>query len=62
MNGIKQINFQKKCCDWLYDTCSKEDTKQLLMLKSPTGSGKTIILLSFIEKYLQFGYALEKGI
>lgn len=53
MNDIKQINFQKKCCDWVYDTCSKEDTKQLLMLKSPTGSGKTIILLSFIEKYLQ---------
>lgn len=53
MIGIKSINFQDQACNWLFKTCSSQDSKQVLMLKSPTGSGKTIILLSFIEKYLQ---------
>lgn len=53
MIGIKPIDFQNQAYNWLCKTCSDQDSKQLLMLKSPTGSGKTIILLSFIEKYLQ---------
>lgn len=53
MIGIKKIDFQEQCCNWLYKTCSNEESKQIIMLKSPTGSGKTIILLSFIEKFLQ---------
>lgn len=51
MNGITLFEFQ--------ETCSKELTKFCLfnnratmILKSPTGSGKTIILLDFIDRYL----------
>lgn len=49
MIGIKKIEFQDKCVDLMISlsTTSKEG----IVLKAPTGSGKTIILLKYIEDY-----------
>ena len=49
MIGIKKIDFQEDCVNKmisLYNT-----TKEGIVVKAPTGSGKTIILLKYIEAY-----------
>ncbi len=50
MQGIKLKNFQIDTVNKLLDTTSIGEKKEIL-LQAPTGSGKTIILLSYIEEY-----------
>lgn len=52
MIGINLFDFQEDCSDYLVNYCFNNENKKTLILKSPTGSGKTIILLDFIEKYV----------
>lgn len=49
MIGLKLKDFQQKAVDFLMGSATK--SSQIIM-KSPTGSGKTIILIRFIETYL----------
>ncbi len=49
-NGL--FDFQEDCSLYLIDTVSKSDSKQTITVKAPTGAGKTIILIDFIDKYL----------
>ena len=49
---IKYYEFQDRVVDWLYETSATEGTKQTMVVNAPTGSGKTIILLKYIDKYL----------
>lgn len=52
--GITLKRFQEKCVDYLYNrTVNEQPDAQKIIVQSPTGSGKTIILLSYIEKYLE---------
>ena len=51
MQGIKLKEFQINTVNKLLDATSIGDKKEVL-LQAPTGSGKTIILLSYIEEYL----------
>lgn len=52
MIGLTYIEFQEKASDYLNDFClAKHNEKKTLIVKAPTGSGKTIVLLQFIEKY-----------
>ncbi|AWX16218.1 DNA helicase [Mergibacter septicus] len=53
MIGIKLKNFQEKAVDWLYQNTELEN-KEAIILQAPTGSGKTIILVAYIEKYLDY--------
>ena len=46
------FDFQEACSLYLIDTVSKKDSKQIITVKAPTGAGKTIILIDFIDKYL----------
>lgn len=46
------FDFQEKCSLYLVDTVSKRNSKQSVTVKAPTGAGKTIILIDFIDKYL----------
>lgn len=46
------FDFQEKCSLFILSTISKRDSKQTITIKSPTGSGKTIILIDFIDRYL----------
>ena len=49
-NGL--FDFQERCSSFILSTVSKKDSKQTIIIKSPTGSGKTIILIDFIDKYI----------
>lgn len=53
MIGIEPLDFQDDCVQWLTEVSNNPHSKQIITVKSPTGSGKTIILLSFIEKFLE---------
>ncbi|MGJ0909203.1 DEAD/DEAH box helicase [Clostridium botulinum] len=52
--GLKNslFEFQEKAVNFLLDTTAKLDSKEIITLKSPTGSGKTIILIDYIDEYL----------
>lgn len=55
MIGITLKDFQTRAVDFLYDTTiiNTGQNKKIIM-ESPTGSGKTIILISYIEKYFDY--------
>ena len=49
---IDLFEFQLDAKTYLLDRTTDKNAKNKIILKSPTGSGKTIILLSYIEDYL----------
>ena len=49
---ISLFDFQEKAVLKLIDLVADERSKQTIIMKAPTGSGKTIILIDFIEEYL----------
>ena len=49
-NGL--FDFQEACSLYLMDTVSNRSSKQTITVKAPTGAGKTIILIDFIDRYL----------
>lgn len=49
---IKQFDFQDEAVDWLYNTATNPNSKQIMLMRAPTGSGKTVMLIKFINKYL----------
>lgn len=51
MVEIKLKEFQEKCVMELIEATTKGKNKEIL-LDSPTGSGKTIILMEYIERFL----------
>lgn len=54
VNGIAidLFDFQEKVVIKLLDIVTDSRSKQTITVKSPTGSGKTIILIDFVEEYL----------
>ncbi len=46
------FDFQEACSLYLIDTVAKRDSRQTVTVKAPTGAGKTVILIDFIDKYL----------
>ncbi|MBP3502107.1 MAG: DEAD/DEAH box helicase family protein [Clostridia bacterium] len=51
MLGIKLKEFQEKCVEELLEQTVFGEKKEIL-LQAPTGSGKTIILLEYIDRFL----------
>lgn len=51
---MKQYDFQSEAVDWLYEVSTNPASRQTIVLRAPTGSGKTVILIKYIEKYLTF--------
>lgn len=51
---MKQYDFQNEAVDWLCGVSTNPASKQTIVLKAPTGSGKTVILIKYIDKYLNF--------
>ena len=49
---IQLFDFQADAKNYLLDKTTDINSKRKIILKSPTGSGKTIILLSYIDDYL----------
>ena len=52
MQGIELKEFQINCVNKLLDATTV-GTKKEVLVQAPTGSGKTIILVSYIEEYLK---------
>ncbi len=50
--SIKRYEFQEEAIEWLVKVSSDTNTKQTMVLRAPTGSGKTIILIQYINRYL----------
>ncbi len=50
------FEFQEECVSYLIDKTTEVNGKQTLVVKSPTGSGKTVILIAFIDRYVEFVY------
>ncbi len=50
--SIKLFDFQEQAVIKLIDLTSKKDSKQTIIMKAPTGSGKTIILIDYVDTYL----------
>ena len=49
---INLFEFQEKAVIRLIDLTTKPDAKETVVMKAPTGSGKTIILIDYVDKYL----------
>ena len=54
MIGLKLKRFQEKAVDFLFEKTTNSTSKPKIVMQSPTGSGKTIILVAYIEKYLDY--------
>lgn len=50
VNGIKEFDFQNDCVDFLIDKTVSADSKQVITIKAPTGAGKTVILIKYIDR------------
>lgn len=57
-NGGELFDFQRNASEWLLNNTGSNSAYETLIVKAPTGSGKTIILLDFIDQYLD--YTLDK--
>ena len=53
VNGIKDYEFQNDCVDFLIDKTAEYQSKQVITVKAPTGAGKTVILIKYIDEYLK---------
>ena len=49
---IKLFDFQEQAVIKLLDLTFKPDGKQTVVMKAPTGSGKTIMLVDYVDRYL----------
>ena len=52
VTGLTLFDFQEKAILSLLDLATDSRSKQTIVVKSPTGSGKTIILIGFVDEYL----------
>lgn len=55
-NGGGLFDFQRDASQWLLDNTVRDSMYETLIMKAPTGSGKTIILLDYIDQYLDYTY------
>lgn len=53
VNGIKDYEFQNDCVDFLIDKTTEYHSKRVITIKAPTGAGKTVILIKYIDEYLK---------
>ena len=53
VNGINEYEFQTNCVEYLIDKTVSTDSKQVITVKAPTGAGKTIILIKYVDEYLK---------
>lgn len=53
VNGIKEYEFQNECVDFLIEKTTSISSKQVITVKAPTGSGKTVMLIRYIDEYLK---------
>ena len=62
---MKKYDFQDEAVDWLFEKTLDPASKKTIVLNAPTGSGKTVILIKYIDRLLKeilqlYGYAQVK--
>lgn len=50
--ALSLFDFQEKASLKLIDLTASKESKQVILMKAPTGAGKTIILIHYIDSYL----------
>ena len=53
VNGMKNYEFQNECVEFLIDKTVDINSKQVITVKAPTGAGKTVILIKYVDEYLK---------
>lgn len=53
VDGIKEFEFQNDCVEFLIDKTASSESKQVITIKAPTGAGKTVILIKYVDEYLK---------
>lgn len=53
VNGIREYEFQNDCVQFLIEKTVAYNSKQVITVKAPTGAGKTVILIKYIDEYLK---------
>lgn len=53
VSGIREYEFQNECVDFLIEKTASVTSKQVITVKAPTGAGKTVILIKYIDEYLK---------
>lgn len=53
VNGMEKYKFQDDCVEYLFDKTTASGTKQVITVKAPTGAGKTVILIKYVDLYLK---------
>lgn len=56
VDGITNYEFQNDCVEYLIDKTASTDSKQIITVKAPTGAGKTVILIKYVDEYLKNTY------
>lgn len=53
---ITNYEFQNDCVEYLINKTASTDSKQVITVKAPTGAGKTVILIKYVDEYLKNTY------
>lgn len=53
VNGIINFEFQNNCINFLIEKTLETDSKQVITVKAPTGAGKTVMLIKYVDEYLK---------
>lgn len=53
VNGISEYEFQNECVEYLIDKTSELVSKKVITVKAPTGAGKTVILIKYVDEFLK---------
>lgn len=56
VDGITNYEFQNDCVEYLIGKTASTDSKQVITVKAPTGAGKTVILIKYVDEYLKNTY------
>lgn len=53
VNGIIEYEFQNECVEYLVDKTVDTESKKVITIKAPTGAGKTVMLIKYIDEYIK---------
>lgn len=49
VNGLTDYEYQNDCVEYLFDKTTSADSKKIITVKAPTGAGKTVILIKYVN-------------
>lgn len=53
VNELNEYEYQNDCVEYLFDKTTAVNSKKIITVKAPTGAGKTIILIKYIDFFLK---------